>query len=125
VGIARARFADLHRDRPGEARAAEGLHREVTENASVIQQSAAGNWTLRHTISETAPASALSIAADASSATAKGAAPFLSGTLLFRAVGTHTARSATGAAGGSFAANFDSIGKQKLARGSTANVSQP
>jgi len=97
----------------------------VTESASVIQQSAAGNWSLRHTISETAPSSALSIAKDASSATAKGAAPFLSGTLRFRAVGTHTSTSATGTASGSFAAKFDSIGKQKLAKGSTANVSQP
>jgi len=98
---------------------------KVTESASVTQQSVAGNWILRHTISETAPSSALSIAADASSATAKGAAPFLSGTLLFRAVGRHTSTSATGTASGSFAAKFDSIGRQRLARGSGANVSQP
>lgn len=98
---------------------------KVTENASVTQQSAAGNWILRHSISETASSSALKIAADASSASAKGAAPFLSGTLRFRALGTHTSTSATGSASGSFAAKFDSIGTQRLARGSTANVSQP
>ncbi len=98
---------------------------KVTESASVTQQSAAGNWILRHTISETAPSSALSVAADASRASAKGAAPFLSGTLLFRATGAHTSRGAAGAASGSFAAKFDSVGRQKLARGSTANVSQP
>ena len=98
---------------------------KVTENASLTQQSVAGNWQLRHTISETAPASALSIAKDASSASGKGVSPFLSGTLLFRAVGTHTSTQATGTASGSFTAKFDSIGKQKLARGSGGNVSQP
>jgi hypothetical protein len=76
-------------------------------------------------ISETAPASALSIAADASSATGRGVSPFLSGALLFRAVGPHTSRSATGAASGSFTATFDSIGRQKIAHGSGGNVSQP
>ncbi len=97
----------------------------MTESASLTQQSVAGNWQLRHTISETAPASALSIAKDASSASGKGVSPFLSGTLLFRAVGTHTSTGATGTASGSFAAKFDSIGKQKIARGSGGNVSQP
>ena len=98
---------------------------KVMESASLTQQSAAGNWILQHTISETAPASALSIAKDASSASGKGVSPFLSGTLLFRAVGTHTSTQATGTASGSFTAKFDSIGKQKIARGSGGNVSQP
>jgi hypothetical protein len=102
-----------------------GKHGKVSETANLSQTSVAGNWTLRHTITETAPASALKIASDASSATAKGAGPFLGGTLLFHAVGTHTSQSATGKPSGSFVAKFDSIGRQKLARGSGANVSQP
>lgn len=102
-----------------------GAHGKVSESASLIQQNLAANWILRHTISETAPASALGIAADASSASGKGVGPFLTGTLLFRAVGPHGRTNATGAVSGSFAAKFDSIGRQRLARGSSGNVSQP
>jgi hypothetical protein len=102
-----------------------GKHGRVTESASILSTSAAGNWTLRHTISETAPSSALKIAADASSASGKGFAPFLSGTMLFRATGAHTSRGAIGSVSGSFRAKFDSIGTQRLARGTNGNVSQP
>jgi len=98
---------------------------KVTESATLSQTSAAGNWTLRHTITETAPASALKIAADASSATGKGVGPFLGGTLTFHAVGAHTSTQASGTAGGSFVAKFDSIGTQRIARGSGGNVAQP
>lgn len=98
---------------------------KVTESATLIQSSVAGNWSLRHTITETAPSSALKIASDASSASGKGVGPFLGGTLLFHAVGAHTSTSATGKPSGSFVAKFDSIGRQRLARGSGANVSQP
>jgi hypothetical protein len=98
---------------------------KVTESSSLTQTSAAGNWSLRHTITETAPASALKIAADASSASGKGVGPWLGGTLLFHAVRTHTSTSATGTPSGSFVAKFDSIGAQHVARGSGANVTQP
>jgi hypothetical protein len=98
----------------------------LTESASVVTSSGPGDWLLRHTITATAPHASLSVAADSSSARAKGEGPFLAGTLRFKVlVGSHPPNSAAGTVSGSFVAKFDSIGAKRVKRGAAATLSQP
>jgi hypothetical protein len=64
-----------------------------------------------HMISSPAAANGLTAAADLSSASAVGAAPFLAGTMTF--AGEGLGQMASGTVGGDFAARFDSIGTQR------------
>jgi hypothetical protein len=71
--------------------------------------------TVSHMIIAPAKAGALQASADLSSASARGAAPFLTGTLQFAGQGSGSF--ASGTLSGSLTARFDSIGAQRLAQG--------
>ncbi len=75
-----------------------------------------------HMITASAPASGFTAAADLSSATVTGVAPFLGGALSFTGEGAGTV--ASGTAGGDLTAKFDSIGAQRLPAGTTATLMQ-
>jgi hypothetical protein len=75
-----------------------------------------------HMISARTGAAGLEAAGDLSTATARAAGPFLSGTLSFAGEGMGTM--ATGAATGDFTAKFDSIGAQSLPQGNDAMLMQ-
>lgn len=77
---------------------------------------------IMHMITATAPSSGFTAAADLTSATVSGAAPFLGGTLSFTGEGAGTI--ASGTVSGDLTAKFDSIGAQRLPAGTTATLMQ-
>ncbi|MDW5594578.1 hypothetical protein VSS74_09535 [Conexibacter stalactiti] len=95
----------------------------VTQSAMRSDAAAAtAPATVMHMITATSAASTFTTAADLSSATLTGPAPFLSGALAF--AGEATGTMASGTVSGDWAAKFDSIGTQRLAAGTTATLMQ-